>query len=286
MIRVLISSLWFLWACNSSEPLSSPKSIKESQQLLGHGAISSEESIQRLGGDGVDYADGGTREQSQSATTGSGDGLDTAGGQGPSDGGGSEMSDGTTGGFDASADSADSADLGAADGSGDSSDSGGTVPGGTGDAAGTDTSGDGGILDGGADVSDGSDASGTTDSGIDNEGGAATGGDESSAEEAEIAAAKGNWFQADRKNCKTFCPTIGRVNRAAPSGDFCSSGEVIPRSAHGVISYTFGTWPHSRPHHYGRISKSEGQWCYQTTPRQKHDYDRTDKTVGCYCLPN
>jgi len=94
----------------------------------------------------------------------------------------------------------------------------------------------------------------------------------------------GQWVQVDRKVCSTECSNRGLENRTSPEGAFCAAGENIPTSSlgsHGTISYTHGCWPNCSAH-VGNTPTSVGGMCYSAG--QKRDNDRTDRTVGCFCV--
>lgn len=94
---------------------------------------------------------------------------------------------------------------------------------------------------------------------------------------------QGAWFDAYLQDCNTFCGSIGRANVASPDGYKCTSGEERPWSAinAGVNYGPTGCW-HTCSLPEGRAGAvSVGPFCY--TSGQKHDNDRTDLTVGCYC---
>lgn len=91
----------------------------------------------------------------------------------------------------------------------------------------------------------------------------------------------GQWIQADTVFCPTACSLISAVNVASSDGAYCASGEVRPVSAIAAgIKFTFGCTG-------GCVAgappgaQSSGPYCY--LPGQKHDADKTDRTVGCFC---
>lgn len=91
----------------------------------------------------------------------------------------------------------------------------------------------------------------------------------------------GGWYQVTGANCPNYCKTLGLINRPSAEGCYCASGENIPSSAVGIINYRYGTWPNSNPHLDPANQMSFGGNCYGSS--QKHDGDRTDVTMGCYC---
>ena len=91
----------------------------------------------------------------------------------------------------------------------------------------------------------------------------------------------GKWYQANQKNCPTFCTDLGKSNQPGPEGAHCMSGEV--RSASGIaqgITFPWGCWPACTPLGPHQAT-SNGTNCYM--PGQTKDGDPTDRTVGCYC---
>jgi len=93
----------------------------------------------------------------------------------------------------------------------------------------------------------------------------------------------GQWYQANAKNCPTFCAGLGKTNTTSPEGARCISGEMRPASAVAAgIKFTYGCWSSCAPMTGTVNSSSDGNYCY--TPNQKRDGDGTDLTVGCFCL--
>lgn len=91
----------------------------------------------------------------------------------------------------------------------------------------------------------------------------------------------GQWYQANQKNCPSYCQGLGRTNVPGPEGAHCMSGEV--RSGSGIaqgITFPWGCFSSCAPMGPHQAS-SEGSNCYM--PAQKKDGDPTDRTVGCYC---
>lgn len=94
----------------------------------------------------------------------------------------------------------------------------------------------------------------------------------------------GAWVQVAKwnsKNCSQICGT--KTNVKSPDGHYCTSGELVPTSAHGIIVYHHKCWPHKDCRAPQGVANggSVGRYCYGTG--QKHDNDNTDRTVGCYC---
>lgn len=91
---------------------------------------------------------------------------------------------------------------------------------------------------------------------------------------------QGQWFSAIGQQCNTFCARVGLRSTVSADGAQCASGEIRPFSAAGKINYAYGCWKGCAPQ-ANTQSVSIGQFCY--SPSSKHDNDRTDITVGCYC---
>ena len=91
------------------------------------------------------------------------------------------------------------------------------------------------------------------------------------------------WYSAAGQYCPNFCTSVGGYNAPSPDGFSCVSGEVRGSSAIGVVNFSpTGCW-HDCGRPEGRTgSVSVGSRCY--SPGQKRDNDRTDTTLGCYCL--
>lgn len=95
-----------------------------------------------------------------------------------------------------------------------------------------------------------------------------------------ISVSVGGWYQADNEACSMVCSRLGKVNSPSPEGMLCVSGENRATSAVGVINYTRGCWIDCTPNNTTG-STSVGGSCYH--PSQKRDWDRTDRTMGCFC---
>ena len=91
------------------------------------------------------------------------------------------------------------------------------------------------------------------------------------------------WYSATGQYCPNFCTSVGGYNAPSPDGFSCVSGEVRGSSAIGEVNFSpTGCW-HDCGRPEGRTgSVSVGSRCY--SPGQKRDNDRTDTTLGCYCL--
>jgi hypothetical protein len=91
------------------------------------------------------------------------------------------------------------------------------------------------------------------------------------------------WYSAAGQYCPNFCTSVGGFNAPSPDGFSCVSGEVRGSSAIGEVNFSpTGCW-HDCGRPEGRTgSVSVGSRCY--SPGQKRDNDRTDTTLGCYCL--
>jgi hypothetical protein len=91
------------------------------------------------------------------------------------------------------------------------------------------------------------------------------------------------WHQAVAQHCPTFCGNMGGYNALSPDGFRCVSGETRGRSSIGAIDFSpTGCWHSCSAPEGNAGSESVGHRCY--SPRQKRDNDRTDTTVGCYCV--
>ncbi len=114
-----------------------------------------------------------------------------------------------------------------------------------------------------------------------------------------FAAIKNGWYpnKTAKKGtrCSAVCSALGLVLAPAPgTNSKCASGEVRPT---GSITATvagapvlaagdffYGTWGtvDQNGEWKGAIGSTEsGDYCYASG--QKHDTDKTDITVGCYC---
>jgi hypothetical protein len=90
----------------------------------------------------------------------------------------------------------------------------------------------------------------------------------------------GRWVQTDGEKCEDVCRAQGMTPGQDPFGARCVSGEARPSSAAGLIGFPKGCWGGCAPQ--GDIqTATDGRNCYRAG--QKHDSDKTDRTVGCYC---
>ncbi|MCB0403580.1 MAG: hypothetical protein KDD51_02270 [Bdellovibrionales bacterium] len=97
-----------------------------------------------------------------------------------------------------------------------------------------------------------------------------------------VAPPPGQWYSlSSPRNCSSYCSSIGKQNVESPEGHKCASGELIPQSAVGLVSFRWGCWPNCSPHGAPNGQSKYG-YCYGTN--QKRDWDATDITVGCFCL--
>lgn len=100
-----------------------------------------------------------------------------------------------------------------------------------------------------------------------------------------ILANSGQWFNADRQYCPTFCTGIGRTNVNSPEGSKCASGENRPQSAIDTpVSFVwgcFGTCSSTFVYAGAESNSAPNTYCYGTI--QPKDYDVTDYTIACFC---
>ncbi|NBX76928.1 MAG: hypothetical protein EBQ92_10275, partial [Proteobacteria bacterium] len=91
------------------------------------------------------------------------------------------------------------------------------------------------------------------------------------------------WVGTNGVACITVCSQQNLISKASPEGSYCTSGEVIPASARGVISYVRGCRPNKSCPVQGPVNgaTSQAQYCYG--PRQVKNKQTTDITMGCYC---
>jgi len=95
-------------------------------------------------------------------------------------------------------------------------------------------------------------------------------------------AAQPIWVQTNGGECNAVCRSVQRVSGRSPKyKNSCVSGEV--RGDAVGIKYLYGTYSNGVEFNQ---SMSVGNFCYGATPfkKQMWDGDRTDITVGCYCL--
>lgn len=97
----------------------------------------------------------------------------------------------------------------------------------------------------------------------------------------------GRWYQADSAHCPDFCAKYAMTNVPGPDGASCESGETRSASAIAAgIRFTYGCWSDcsAQPAHAATTVVRPGLgggYCY--APGQNHDWDDTDRTVGCFC---
>lgn len=100
-------------------------------------------------------------------------------------------------------------------------------------------------------------------------------------QELSLQAPPAAWYPVNGHDCLNYCQSIGRISGMSKEGAQCVSGENRAASALAVIPFTYGCFPsHCSPEHTSK-AVSMGGYCYK--PGQKHDNDRTDITVGCFC---
>lgn len=101
---------------------------------------------------------------------------------------------------------------------------------------------------------------------------------------ARLEGMSGQWIQTEGQECNQVCNRIGKVNAPSIEGALCVSGERRVASARNRIQYTKGTWGEecrSITTNGSCAASSHNRYCY--APGQKHDTDKTDITVGCFC---
>lgn len=91
------------------------------------------------------------------------------------------------------------------------------------------------------------------------------------------------WVQTNGSSCVSVCQGQGYVSATDKTGASCSSGEIVPNSARGVIDYRNGCKPNRTCSGQGPVNgaASEGGFCYG--PGQAKNNEKTDVTMGCYC---
>jgi hypothetical protein len=91
------------------------------------------------------------------------------------------------------------------------------------------------------------------------------------------------WVGTNGGNCITLCSQQNLISKPSPEGAYCSSGEVIPNSARGVVNYARGCRPNRTCLAQGRVNgaTSQAQFCYG--PGQAKNREASDITMGCYC---
>lgn len=91
------------------------------------------------------------------------------------------------------------------------------------------------------------------------------------------------WVQTNGLSCVSVCSQQGLLSKPSPEGAYCTSGEVVPSSARGVISFTYGCMPNKTCAAQGRVNGSQNQTRYCYGPGQSRNNQKTDITVGCFC---
>ncbi len=91
----------------------------------------------------------------------------------------------------------------------------------------------------------------------------------------------GFWVPTSSVNCSKVCVDKGKTNGRSPEGARCVSGENVVASAVPWVTFSFGCWPNCKPNNTTDTSSYAGN-CYATG--QKRDNDKTDNTVGCFCI--
>lgn len=91
------------------------------------------------------------------------------------------------------------------------------------------------------------------------------------------------WVRTNGGSCVTVCSQQQLVSKPSPEGAYCASGEVIPASARGIISFSNGCSPNRQCAAQGPVNGAshQGRFCYG--PNQSKNNQRTDVTMGCYC---
>ena|GEM_PF-2778175 len=91
------------------------------------------------------------------------------------------------------------------------------------------------------------------------------------------------WVGTRGGSCVTVCNNLGLISKPSPEGAYCSSGEVVPASSRGVLSFVYGCRPNRRCIAQGQVNGATqaGQFCYG--PSQVRNRQTTDITMGCFC---
>jgi hypothetical protein len=91
------------------------------------------------------------------------------------------------------------------------------------------------------------------------------------------------WVGTNGGTCITVCSAQNLNSKSSSEGANCTSGEVIPKSARGVINYVRGCSPKKNCSAQGIVSgaTSQSRFCYG--PGQRRNAQATDITMGCYC---
>lgn len=91
------------------------------------------------------------------------------------------------------------------------------------------------------------------------------------------------WVKTSGLSCVSVCNQQGLISKASPEGAYCASGEVVPTSARGAITFSNGCKPNRQCAAQGPVNgaANAAQYCYG--PGQTRNKERTDITMGCYC---
>lgn len=90
------------------------------------------------------------------------------------------------------------------------------------------------------------------------------------------------WVATNGGACSSVCSSVGLFSRLSPEGSYCTSGEMIPASAVGKVTYRNGCWPFRDCRSQGTHSAVQvNQYCYGAS--QKRDKSKSDITMGCFC---
>jgi hypothetical protein len=90
------------------------------------------------------------------------------------------------------------------------------------------------------------------------------------------------WLSTRGGACSSVCGSVGLSSKPSPEGSYCTSGELIPASAVGKVTYSNGCWPNRNCRAQGvRAGTSVGQFCYGAA--QRRDRSKSDITMGCFC---
>lgn len=88
------------------------------------------------------------------------------------------------------------------------------------------------------------------------------------------------WYPAVRVYCPTFCGAKHLTNVPSPDGARCASGEQIPPSSVGKLTFPYGAYPNTSPH-YTPGNFSVSLRC--VGPGKLPHSLPTAWTVGCFC---
>lgn len=106
---------------------------------------------------------------------------------------------------------------------------------------------------------------------------------QASGETVKYEAVAPKWVKTNGLSCISVCNQQGLISKASPEGAYCASGEVVPASARGAITFSNGCKPNRQCAAQGPVKGAVhvAQYCYG--PRQTRNKERTDITMGCYC---